>query len=564
MWNHQDKCLFRVKWLRTIRRWKRLNLDSFVQSYGFLLLLGFFWYLCFHFVSRMCANVFEMDVVGPILLKRIISFGFLAIFIIVTMGHVLTAFSSLFRGHELPLLASSPYSFHRLFRIQCLETLFLGGWVSGMFCIPIMLAYGVELNAMWWFYPAVLLGLAGFLILCGNVGILIMLFTARWIIGRPVRSTISSVVVFVGFFSLVIYTAAQNLDWLGKVEVAKLGEMLANLRLSSSPYYPSQWMAELMNSGRSSDVGKTVLYLSLLWVHAAFFWSVAQELGHRWYADAWLWSQEHIRLFRQRREGRKFRRKYLMLLKFLPGRSSPIIFKEVHLFARDFSQWGQLVLILALVLIYVVHTHNISFDEPETRVRSMLAFFNVILLGFIQATLSLRYTFPSISLEGRAFWTIKSSGMNTTQFFFTKYYLHVTVLLIIGEGMGLLLNHVLGVDPTLSVACAFVLFLFAFGFTSWSMGCGAVFHKFEATNAADVTSDTGALVTMILTLVYFGVSIAFLARFALDHTPGTDIVGQLALEPDLILYVTIFLLIQTMAILLPVAYGLKKLDQATV
>ncbi|MBZ0255716.1 hypothetical protein K8I31_06615, partial [bacterium] len=103
------------------------------------------------------------------------------------------------------------------------------------------------------------------------------------------------------------------------------------------------------------------------------------------------------------------------------------------------------------------------------------------------------------------------------------------------------------------------LLLFAFGFTSWTMGLGAVFHKFDATSAADVSSNTGALVTMILTMIYFAVSAALLGRFALDHTPGVDFPTLLAIEPSLMLWVTLFLLWQSCAILIPVTYGLQKL-----
>ena len=96
------------------------------------------------------------------------------------------------------------------------------------------------------------------------------------------------------------------------------------------------------------------------------------------------------------------------------------------------------------------------------------------------------------------------------------------------------------------------------------MGLGSVFHKFEATGAADVTSDTGALVTMIVTLLYFAASVSLFSLLAFTPTQGTDLVGQLALNPHLILLGAAFLLLQTLVILLPPLYGLKKLHNALV
>ena len=563
MWTDQDRRLLRVKTLQTLRRFSRLNLDSFVQASGFFLLLAVFWFLCFYVVSRLYRNVFALEIIGPLILKRIISIGFFSAFIIVAGSHVLSALSSLFRAHELSKLVSSPYPLHRLYRIQCLETLVHGGWVLGLFCVPFLVAYGIELHAGWWYYPLVLFGLLGFLVIAGNLGILIMLFIARWIMCRPLRTAFSIVFFLGAFLSTFLYVAIINRELTQDISPTRLGELLANMKVSSLPYLPSQWMSELMTSAQTLDLFRSGLFLVLLLLTAAMLWHLVLELGERWYPDAWLWAQEHIGVF-QRRLTHRYRPKPLWLMRFLPRRIGGIVYKEVHIFMRDFSQWGQLVLILSLILFYVAHTQNSIYSETATRVRNLLAFFNVILLGFVQATLSLRYTYPSISLEGRAFWVVAKAENGLTRSYFTKYYLHTLVLLVIGQGMGYVLNRIVGVDPTLNQISLFILFLFAFGFTGWTLGFGAVFHKFEATNTAEVTSDSGTLITMILTLLYFGISVSFLAGFALIHTPGANLSELLALnqEQGMIVYATLFLFLQTCSILFPTAYGFKKLKEA--
>lgn len=564
MWTKEDRAYLRVKWLQTLRRWKRLNLDSLVQSSGFIFLLCLFWYLSFQLVVRLCRQLYDVDVVGPIILQRIVSFGFLAAFMVILGGHILTAYSSLFRARELATLFSSPFNLRHLYRIQSMETLYLGGWVSGLFCLPILIAYGWELQAEWWYYPVAILGLGGFLVSAGMIGILVMLGIARWILGRPLRSAIASFLLLGFFIGVVVYATINSRILLSDVDAAQVGQALANLRLSSIPYLPSQWMSELMYSSRTGAVSRTVLYLTLLWTTAIFFWAVSRELAERWYLQAWLWAQEGSSVFSRSRAGRYYRKRRLFLWRILPRYVGALIYKEVNSFIRDFSQWGQLVLILALVLFYVAHTQNIMFKQENVNTRNQLVFFNVILLGFIQATLSLRYTFPSISLEGKAYWTVASSGIGVHRFFFTKYYLHALVLLIIGEGMAFMLNRILEADATLSLISFMVLFLFSFGFTSWSMGMGAAFHKFEAASVAEVTSDTGALVAMIVTLIYYGISIAILARFAFEYIPGLDLKGFLALKPEMIVYLTVFLLVQSAAILFPAAYGLDKLQKAEI
>lgn len=564
MLSQADLNLIQSKWLKTIRFWRRFNIDSILQASAFLLLLALFWALCFAGVSRLCANLADVDVVGPIILARFLSLGFFAALMIVFLGHALTAFGSLFRGQELPLLMSTPYDLRRLYRIQCGEALVRGGWGLALLCIPVLLAYGWSMQAPWSYYPLAMLGLLGFWGIAGMLGVLTMLVVSRWILGRPIRTAIASGTVLLGMLGFIGYISSANQDLFRQTNAIVIGERLANLQLSSTPYLPNQWLSGLLTGAAVGDWQKIGLNLFLLLSAGLFVWQVAVEAGDRWYRDAWLWSQERIRLRKDRRS-EAFRPRGLRSIPFLPRSAAAILLKESRLFLRDFSQWGQLVLILGLVMFYIAHMQNVSIDSDEVGDRSyLLVFFNIILLGFIQATLSLRFTFPSVSLEGRAFWRVKSSVVGMPRFFFTKYYVHAFFLLAIGESMLFLLNSILGADSTLWMISSLALFLFAFGFTSWTMGMGAVFHKFDATSAADVSSNTGALITMILTMIYFGVSAALLATFALEHTPGVDFSTLMAIEPSLMYWVTLFLLWQTCAILIPVAYGLQKLNELEV
>lgn len=559
MLTDSDRNLIRIKWLRMVRYWRRFNLDAILQASAFFLLLGLFWTLCFAGISRLCNNLSNVDVIGPIILTRFLSLGFFAASLIVFLGHALTAFGSLFRGHELPLLMSTPYHLSNMYRVQCVEALIRGGWGLAMLCIPVLLAYGWALNAPLTYYPIAMIGLLGFWAIIGLAGIIMMVTVANWILGRPIRTVIASNVVLIGMFLLVAFVVSNNSDLFTQVNAKAIGERLANMQLSSLPYLPNQWLASLMTDAANQDWKGVAVNLFLLLSGAFLLWQITLEIGECWYREAWLWSQERIRFFKTR-ESQEFYPRGLRAIPFLPRGVGSILLKEIRLFIRDFSQWGQMVLILGLVLFYIAHMQNLNLEGTESEERAyFLVFFNIILLGFIQATLSLRFTFPSISLEGRAFWKVMSSGVGMPRFFFTKYYLHSIILLVIGESMLYLLNSILQADATLWMISSTSLMLFAFGFTSWTMGLGAVFHKFDATSAADVSSNTGALVTMILTMIYFGVSAALLGRFALDHTPGVDFPTLLAIEPSLMLWVTLFLLWQSCAILIPVTYGLQKL-----
>ena len=565
MLSSEDKSILQVKWIDFSRRWKRLNLDSFLRISGFVALLCVFWCMSYYLISYLCGALDNQKVIGHIVLQRILSFGFLAAFVVVTVGNILSSQASLYRSARFHVFITSPYPLYRLFKFHTLESLITGSWVSGVFCLPILWAYGSRLQAVWWYYPIVVFGLVGLLAIAGLLGMMLMLLIARFITGRRLRTAASIVFILGSFGFLILYISHIGKMLFSKVDMAHLGEALANMQMASTPYLPNHWLAELMLAARSQDGLNVALYLFCFFSTSMFLWYLINELGYHFFPAAWLWSQERVTLFQHRGSALLFNKRILWINRLLPRRIGSVIYKEIHLFLRDFSQWGQLVLILTIIVFYISHMRNIRMLQDNEVARNQIAFFNVLLLGFLQATLALRYTFPSISLEGRASWVLFSSSTGIRSFYLTKLVFHTFILLVFGQSITWALNTILEIDPSMNALCLILLFLLSFGFAACTLGLGAIFHNFDAKSAADVTSDTGALIAMILTLLYFALSMYLSAKFALNFYVGKSIFQQYQLQaqenPTLYIETTAFLALQYLVIVLPTSLGIRKLRQ---
>src|SRR5437762_13581047 len=80
-----------------------------------------------------------------------------------------------------------------------------------------------------------------------------------------------------------------------------------------------------------------------------------------------------------------------------------LVLKELRLFFRDTTQWSQLILLAVLVVVYVF---NIKFlplrgEGVTFFLANVIPFVNLILAGFVLASIAARFIFPGISLEGR-------------------------------------------------------------------------------------------------------------------------------------------------------------------
>ena len=110
-----------------------------------------------------------------------------------------------------------------------------------------------------------------------------------------------------------------------------------------------------------------------------------------------------------------------------------LVLKEVRLFFRDTTQWSQLILLCVLVLVYVF---NIKFlplkgDGMTFFLVNVVPFLNMVLAGFVLASIAARFIFPGVSLEGRTMWLLRSSPMSMRELLWSKFWVGTTPLLLL-------------------------------------------------------------------------------------------------------------------------------------
>ena len=237
-----------------------------------------------------------------------------------------------------------------------------------------------------------------------------------------------------------------------------------------------------------------------------------------------------------------------------------IVQKDLRLFVRDITQWGQFLIVMALVVVYIFQTRNVAVRTHDPLWANVLGCANMAVCGFILATLAIRFAFPTISLEGRAFWSIKASPVSMRRFFAVKYCTSLTWVMTLGLGLMCLSIHLLELSNLFAVVSLVVITLFALGFTSLSVGIGACFPNFRARNSAEIASGMGALLTIVLSLSYLGGTIAILGR------PLYSIVkegGDLAdlMRMDFAMVGLLLVVLNAVVITVPAVAGVWTLNQ---
>lgn len=264
-------------------------------------------------------------------------------------------------------------------------------------------------------------------------------------------------------------------------------------RFPTAEWLPSSWLANSL-----------ALSLNPHNASAAPFWGALLSLtlasiSVAYLSFAFLYSRAFSRLQHSRRPA--FAATHKRRLPWLTRRVIHPTFralfgKEWKLFVRDVTQAVQLVLLLALCLVYLYNFQLFNeIDSVELTSRPWFERFlilsNILLGGFVVLAVCARFVFPSISLEGKSLWILLSSPLSlhdVLRLKFISWYCFISVMsLVIFCSGGLAIQ----LPPTeVVILGVFGLFLSA-SLCSLAVGFGAAFAEFDWENPSQITASLG-------------------------------------------------------------------------
>ncbi|OGS39249.1 MAG: hypothetical protein A2506_06735 [Elusimicrobia bacterium RIFOXYD12_FULL_66_9] len=194
---------------------------------------------------------------------------------------------------------------------------------------------------------------------------------------------------------------------------------------------------------------------------------------------------------------------------FAPLLGPALLWKEWVIFRRDVKHWSQMMLIVGLVFVYLFSIQRLPLDSAD--LRSLVSFLNVGTAGFVIAALGLRFTFPSVSLEGRSWWVLRSAPLDVGRVMRQKFAFSAVPMLTVALVLGMMTNHILGADRFTAWLSLGALLTVALGVCAMGVGFGSLFPRFSVENIHQIESSLGGFVYMASSLFYIGLTLAILA-----------------------------------------------------
>lgn len=556
--------LLRPKMMGLANHWRHPEKGFLLKP---LILFGLavgFWVLTFFVFQKVLLYFRSVELFGDLLASKLMAMMLLTFFSFLLFSNIISSLSTFFLAEDLPLLLPCPVAFNRLYYARLTETAIHSSWMVLLFGLPVFFVYGWVYRSSLDYYFILIGTLIPFLVIPAALG---SIFSMVLVNAFPARRTkevlfLLSIGLVIGLYFLLRFLQPERL--VNPDSFAGLVEYFTALNTPSWPFLPSFWAAESLLPFYQGDRTGGGFFFGLLWSTAAALVVVGNWAFRILFFDGWNKSQEARRArFTQNRFVNLFLHQ---ISRPLDPRLKALATKDLKNFFRDTTQWSQLILLSALVVVYLYNFSVLPLDKsplPTFFLQNLLAFLNMGLAGFVLAAVAARFVYPAVSLEGSAFWIIRSAPVSLRNFLRSKFWMSLIPLLILAEALIFLSNYFLKVSSFMMILSAVTIFFMTFGIVSLGIGVGAIYPRFRVENAAQIASGFGGFFYMIVSLIFIGgivileawpVYTLFMAGFqhrALAFWQWTGIVLSFAGVAVLM----------GVAVIIPMRLGVKKISE---
>ncbi len=442
---------------------------------------------------------------GDYIVRLGLSWLFLTFLSFVAFSSIVAALTTFFLSEDLRLLLAAPVPPERFFYARYARTASQASWMVVVFVLPVLLGVGLARCAGPGFYLTALLTVLPFVLIPVSAGTLVTLLLVNVFPARRARDVLMlmGLLFAVALVMLLRFVRPERL--LNVETLPDVTAFFTALQSPVMPLLPSFWAGETLFLALQGLVDR--LHLAALWTTALASLVVARAAHGRYYFAGWSKAQE----------GRKARFTRLTWLDPLarrlplPPAMRALLLKDLRVFLRDTAQWSQLLLLLALSSVYLYNFSVIDLQRVlwmGPLLRNIYAFVNLALAAFVLSALAVRFVFPAVSIEGNAFWIVRTSPVRLRAFLWSKFWTGLFPILLLAELLTVTANEFLGVPTLLKIVCAVAVVFMTFALVGLAAGLGAQHPRFDAENVTQVAGSYGGVAYMILAVLYILVEIA--------------------------------------------------------
>jgi hypothetical protein len=184
----------------------------------------------------------------------------------------------------------------------------------------------------------------------------------------------------------------------------------------------------------------------------------------------------------------------------------PLLQKDLLAFVRDPGQWGQVILLGGVGVLYVVNVSVMGEGFSALWAGTvLLVAMHVGIVAFIAGGLAARFAFPQVGLEGQAVWIIDGAPISWPRLLTSKWLAALPVAAMFPSFLGIAGAVVLDFGLVRGVWTSAVIAIVSTLFAGLGVARGAHKPLFDAASLSELAMGPGAISTVVQSTVFSGV-----------------------------------------------------------
>jgi ABC-2 type transport system permease protein len=460
-------------------------------------------YILFRRLFRATAQIEELTPFFALgLLRNLLAMVFLVAVVVLVSSAMTAAIGAFFTDLDLDIYHSAPIAKWRIVFARWLKTLGQSATIVFLFLVPLFIAFAKQYGVAPHITAIALVNLALLLTIPISLAAIAIVVLVRWFPVRRVHQIVATLAILVLTMAVVAFRMSRPERFFAQISTDDAARVLQQIELPSMDLYPGTALADLMVAaaeGHAEFPFPPRIAVTAFVLFALFF-----TIATRIYFVAFVRARESMAPMAL--GGAAMTSVVDKLLAPFAAPTRALIAKEVRVLTRDVAQWSQLFLMAALLFIYLYNVQMLPLGGDARA--TIIAYANLGMAGFVIAAICLRFAYPSVSAEGKAFWMLESSPMSYGRFLRVKVLVYAAPLTILSLLLTTFANLLLGADRVVWTFTLIGASLLAITLVSLGVAMGAFTPNFAIENPLQVGLSLGGF-------AYMGVSLAYVAGMML-------------------------------------------------
>jgi ABC-2 type transport system permease protein len=496
-------------WLRQAN-WATAVVAAVFLAIGAAVMAGAYWFFL-HAFGILLAD----DLAGAVIARYVIEAALALIFTLGVMSFIVSSLSTLFAPSEMRFLVALPARPATLFAHRFIGAAHVASWPVFVIGLPAVLAMGVSLGAGTSFYLFAVAVLALFTLFIAEVGAVLSFILAAlaarlsrpWLwFGECVLFLAAIIALLRRILPRSLFTTFFVYDP-GQASAAwdRIGAIFSTL--------PSHWFADVFSLALPGAPAGNAL--ALVGAIAAALVVVAVALiilASAAYLPIWQSSEEGG--FVAKPEDAARRPRLAPFPRIFRYRHGFLVEREALGLLRSSEDMSRAGFLLMLLLLYLMAMGALGGMEEFDGLNATILAFAFVSIGYFAFTFAMRFVFPSISLEGRAAWTLWTAPVHIHEIFTAKLFFWSAAVGLPTVLTALLASLLLGLAAPMiamfliSAVCASATVV------AVALGQGAVSPNFRERSPDALTTSPAGLAATAVGLAYLLVLGRYIHRFS--------------------------------------------------